>query len=72
VRWLIPAAVVVTALGIFMLYVPPWKDVALIVPPEAAYVLVVAGAIGIVVGVARGWWSRSSQLGGVAAGTANP
>src|SRR6266481_1650093 len=28
-----------------MLYVPPWKDVALIVPPEAAYGLVVAGAL---------------------------
>src|SRR5258708_32807509 len=52
-----------------MLYVPPWKGVALIVPPEAAYGLVVAGAIGIVVGVARGWGSRSRQLGGVAAGT---
>ena len=68
-RWLIPAAVVVTGLGIFMLYVPPWKGVALIVPPEAAYVLVVEGAIGIVVGVARGWWSRWRPLGGVAAGT---
>jgi len=69
VRWLISAAVVVAGLGILMLYVPPWKGVALIVPPEAAYVLVVAGAIGIVVGVARGWWSPSRQLGGVAAGT---
>lgn len=68
VRWLIPAAVGVAALGVFMLYVVPWKDVALIDTPGAAYVLVVAGAIGIVVGVARGSWSRSSQLG-VAAGT---
>lgn len=51
-----------------MLYVPPWKGVAQIAPPEAAYVLLVAGAIGIVVGVARGWWSRSRQPAGLAAG----
>ena len=68
-RWLIPAAVVVTGLGVLMLYVPPWKGAALIVPPQAAYVLVLAGVIGIVVGVVRAWWSRSNRPGGVAAGT---
>ena len=63
-RWLIPASVLATGLGILVLYVPLGKAAALIVPPEAAYVVVLVGAIGMVVGVARGW-SRSSQLGGV-------
>jgi hypothetical protein len=69
VRWLIPAAVVVTALGVLMLYVPMGKGVALIVPPQAPIALVVAGAIGMVVGVARGWWSRSRRVSNVAGDT---
>jgi hypothetical protein len=69
VRWVIPAAVVVTGLGVLMSYVPLGKGVTLIVPPQAAPALVLAGTIGIVVGVIRAWWSPSRQVVRVAAGT---
>src|SRR5712692_1031183 len=68
-RWVIPAAVVATGLGVLMLYVPLGKGAALIVPPQAPLALVLAGTVGIVFGVTRAWWSRSRQVGGVAAGT---
>jgi len=69
-RWMIPAAVVVAGLGVLMLYVPFGKGAAQIIPPGTPVVLVLAGTIGMVVGVARVWWSRPRQTGEVAsAGT---
>src|SRR5260370_25573393 len=64
-----PAAVVVTGLGILVLSMPLSKGVAYIVPPDAAPVLVLARTIGIVVGGAGGGWARSREVGGAAAGT---
>ncbi len=68
-RRLIPAAVVATGLGLLMLYVPMWKGLALIIPPGAPFALVAAGMTGLVVGVIGAWRSRSTQDGGIAAGT---
>jgi hypothetical protein len=66
-RWLIPAAVVATGLGLLMLYVPMSRGVALIVPPQAPLALVVAGMTGLVVGVIGAWRSRARN-GGIPAG----
>ncbi len=65
-RWLIPAAVLAIGLGVLMWVVPLGKGVALIVPPQTPLVLILAGTLGLVVGVAGTWRSRSSQAGGLA------
>lgn len=69
-RWLIPAGVVATGLGLLTLYVPLGKGVALIVPPQAPFALVVAGMTSLVVGVIGAWRSRWRHAGGIATGTA--
>ena len=60
-RWLIPAGVVATGLGLLMFYIPMWKGAALIIPPGAPFALVVAGMGGLVVGVIGAWRSRSTS-----------
>ena len=67
-RWLIPAGVVATGLGLLMFYIPMWKGAALIIPPGAPFALVVAGMGGLVVGVIGAWRSRSTSADGIAAG----
>ncbi len=67
-RWLIPAAVIVTGLGILTLYVPQGKGSELLIPPFAPIVLVIAGTIGMVVGVIGAWRQRAEQVGAIAGG----
>lgn len=64
-RWVIPAAVVATVVGLLLLYPPLGLAAALILPPQAPFALILAGTVGIVVGVTGAWRSRSSQAGGV-------
>jgi len=63
-RWVFPVAVVVTGVGVLMLYVPIGKGAALVIPPQLPLALVAVGTIGIAVGVISAWRARS--LGGVA------
>jgi len=65
-RWIIPAAVVVTALGVLLLYVPLGQGAALIISPGAPVALLPVGMIGMVVGVIGAWRNRPKQVGTIA------
>jgi hypothetical protein len=67
-RWLIPASVVVTGLGILTLYVPLGKGVELLMPFSPQLPLVLVGTIGMIVGVIGAWRQRAVQVDAIAGG----
>jgi len=67
-RWLIPAAVVVTGLGILALYVPVGKGIEFFIPPFTPIALTVVGTIGLVVGLVGAWRRRMEPVGAVSGG----
>ena len=66
-RWVLPAAVVVSALGVLLLYVPLGNAAASTISPGALFVLLPVGTIGIAVGVIGAWRNRAQEVGAIAA-----
>jgi hypothetical protein len=62
VRWVTPAAVIVTGIGLLTLYVPLGKGMEFLIPPFSPIALTVLGTIGLVVGLVGAWRKRIEPI----------